>query len=230
VHAKLRHAQRGQAIVETVIFLPMFLLALFGIMWAVQAAVQYERVESAVRYAGLVTQRQNPYADFSMYSMYAQVNSAVIPTLTCVIPLTTPLSDAAPTYASAQTVTASSPFWTPSSPAATCPYAALIGLPAGTGLVQDVIIGLQEPSVTSNVTVNGPLANTLGALTSSRAGAYFFTQIGVNTIMACYANLNKQVALSLDYTTDPASAVAPTALGSTVTPIALVPSSSCTTL
>jgi Flp pilus assembly protein TadG len=56
MHAKLRHAQRGQAVVETVLFLPMFLLALFGVMWTAQAAVQYERTQSAVRYAGLIAQ------------------------------------------------------------------------------------------------------------------------------------------------------------------------------
>ena len=117
----MKHAQRGQAVVETVIFLPMFLIALFGIIWTVQAAVQSERVESAVRYAGLISQQANPYVDYSLYSMYTQLGSTLIPTVTCISPITAPLSDAAPTYASTHISTvASAPFWTPASAQPSC--------------------------------------------------------------------------------------------------------------
>jgi Flp pilus assembly protein TadG len=134
--------------VETVLFLPMFLLALFGVMWTAQAAVQYERTQSAVRYAGLIAQSDSPYADYSLYSMYTQLPATTLPTLTCNMPqaVLDTLSDASPTYSSAQTVTASPPFWAGANPSDVCPTPGLVGIPAGTGLAQDVLLTERIPS------------------------------------------------------------------------------------
>jgi hypothetical protein len=226
------HAQRGQAIVETVVFLPMFLLALSGTIWAVQTAVQYERVESAVRYAGLISQRANPYMDYSLYAMYMQLGKTAVPGVTCVTPLSDPLSDAAPTYSSATTPTASAPFWTPANnPQPTCATGSLVGIPAGTALAQDVILSQQQPGMISSVTVPPFLQPALGArLTTPEADEHFFRPIGVNLILGCYASLNKQVTSSLEYTTDTSADVTPVALNSTVTALTPAPDPSCTNL
>jgi hypothetical protein len=228
----MRHAQRGQAIFETVIFLPMFLLALFGMIWAVQAAVQYERSESAVRYAGLVSQVANPYADYSFYSLYTQIGSSAIPTITCVQPLTDPLSDAAPTYTSPQTTTQSPPFWTPASAIPGCAgpnSAGIVGIQAGTGLDQDVLFSQQYPSIISQVSVPSALQSTLGTLSSANSSERFFRPVGIDVILACYSTLNTQIDKSLNYSTDTSPANTPIALGGTVVPITLVPNSNCTT-
>src|SRR5579872_2831353 len=60
VQVSLR-AQRGTAMVESAIFMPLFLLILFGIIWAVQSSVQSERVQIAVRYGGFVSNEAAPY-------------------------------------------------------------------------------------------------------------------------------------------------------------------------
>jgi Flp pilus assembly protein TadG len=227
----MRHAQRGQAIVETVVFLPMFVLVFFGIIWSVQAAVQSERVQSAIRYAGLISQRANPYADYSLYSMYGQLGSLTLPAVPCTIPLTDALSDAAPTYSSATAVTASTPFWTPAkSPQGSCTNNGLYGFAAGTGFAQDVILSEQQPGMTSSIPVPPTLVAAMGtALTSFYANGYFFKGVGENVLVACYASLNKQVTSSLQYGTDTSTADLPVALGAVVTPIYLTANTACTT-
>jgi hypothetical protein len=236
MHAKLSHAQRGQAVVETVMFLPMFLLALFGIMWTAQAAVQYERTQSAVRYAGLIAQSDSPYADYSLYSMYTQLAATTLPTLTCNMPqaVLDTLSDAAPTYSSGETVTASPPFWSGASPSKLCPTPALVGIPAGTGLAQDVLLTERNPSVTSTINVPSPLTNALGTSTSITASGYFFKTVGVNTIVGCYSNLKTQIKTSLNYAhaveLDVSAAPMPVALSNAFATIALTPRASCTVL
>jgi hypothetical protein len=228
----MKHAQRGQAIFETVLFLPMFLLALFGMIWAVQAAVQYERVESAVRYTGLVSQEANPYAQYSFYALYEQLGSTTLPTFTCLTPLTTPLSDSAPTYTSTQATTASAPFWSPTTSSSGCSGpnpAGIMGIQAGTGLAQDFIINQQYPSVLSSIAVPSYLKSTLGPLTSASASERFFQPVGINVILACYATLNSQINISLNYADDTSSATTPTALGNTVTAITPAASANCLT-
>jgi hypothetical protein len=230
------NAQRGQAVLETMLFLPMFLLALFGMIWAVQAGVQYERAESAVRYAGLISQQANPYADYSFYAMYTQLGSTTIPTVACVVPLTDPLSDAAPTYNSAHTTTASSPFWTPTggtSPGPGCSApnpASIVGIQAGTGLTQDLLLTQQNPYVSSSVNVPPALRSALGSLSSTQANERFFRPVGIEIVLGCYATLNTQINASLNYTTDTSSPnTAPPQLSSTITPITPAAAASCLT-
>jgi hypothetical protein len=224
----MRDAQRGQAIAETVVFLPMFLLSLFGIIWAVQAAVQYERIESAVRYAGLVSQHADPYSDYSLYSMYTQLGSTLMPTVTCVTPLTTPLSDAAPTYSSIYLTPTSNPFWQPYAATPRCSSSGIIGIEHGSALTQDVILSEQEPGMTSKINAPSYLTSALGTTTSMTAQTYFFRPVGVNVILACYSALNTQIQHSLQYATDTSAATTPAALGSTVTALTPTISSNCT--
>lgn len=224
MHAKLIHAQRGQAVIETVVFLPMFLLALFGIIWAVQAAVQYERTESAVRYSGLISQYINPYTDYSLYSMYNQLGSSTLPAVSCGTILTTPLSDGTPTYTSVSGTT----FFSPTTSSSSCLSSGFVGWPSGTGLTQDVILSQVKPSVTSNLSVPTQLRSTLGTLTQSSADGRFFKPVGINTIMACYPSLNQQVTISLQYASDTSLAVLPVALPSTVTALTPAANAACT--
>jgi Flp pilus assembly protein TadG len=237
MHAKLNHTQRGQAVVETVMFLPMFLLALFGVMWTVQAAVQYERAQSAVRYSGLIAQSDSPYADYSLYAMYSQLPATTLPVLTCNQPqaVLDTLSDASPTYTSPEVPTASAPFWAPAAPPSqTCPTPALVGIPAGTGLTQDMLLTERNPSVTSTVNVPAALTNMVGTSTSVTATGYFFRTVGVNTIVGCYSNLKTQIKMSLNYANavvnDTSAATVPVALANSFATIALTPRTTCTTL
>jgi len=204
-----RHAQRGQALIETVIVLPIFLLALFGMLWAVQIAVQSERVQSAIRYTWSISQRTNPYGSFSFYSMYSQLGVTSVPTVPCTTPLVDPLSDAQRTYTS----TASPPFFSPlATPTPGCLvtgylfYYGANGTTGGSG--QDVLVSVQEPTITSTVAVPTALASTIGSIFSTASTAFVYQQIGLNVLLACYPGLNTLVNKSLDKDTD--TSIAPT--------------------
>jgi hypothetical protein len=64
----MKRFPRGQALTETTIALPLFLMGLFGVMWAVREGAMSERVQMGVRYGGVVTQLSNPYASYSLYA------------------------------------------------------------------------------------------------------------------------------------------------------------------
>jgi Flp pilus assembly protein TadG len=72
----LRRGERGQAVVETAIFMPIFLLALFGMFLAVTQGAMIERVQLGVRYGGLISGIQNPYTSTSLYAMYATLDGS----------------------------------------------------------------------------------------------------------------------------------------------------------
>lgn len=66
--------QRGQALVETAIFMPFFLLCLFGLIWAVQASSVAERSQFGVRSGGVIASNYQPYKAYSLYSIYATID------------------------------------------------------------------------------------------------------------------------------------------------------------
>ena len=76
---------RGQALVETAIALPVFLLVMFGVVWSLQVGVLGERVEMVARYGGMVSARINPYQQYSLYAVYSAAGGAP-PATSCVKP------------------------------------------------------------------------------------------------------------------------------------------------
>lgn len=206
------HAQRGQALIETIIFLPMFLFALFGMLWAVRIAVQSERVQSAIRYNWSISQRTNPYGSLSFYSMYSQLGVTTAPPVTCTTPLVDPLSNAQPTYTS----TASPPFFSPlATPTPSCRYTGYLFYYAATrlngstdGSAQDVLVSVQEPTIQSTVAVPVQLARTVGMTSSTASTAFVYQQAGLNVILACYPGFNTLLNKSLDIATDTSAAPA----------------------
>jgi hypothetical protein len=197
-----RHTERGQAIIETVIFLPIFLLALFGMLWAVKIAVQSERVQNAIRYTWSISQRTNPYGSFSFYSMYSQLAVTAVPSVTCKKPLVDPLSDAQPTY----TATASTPFFSPLvTPTPNCLNTGYMFYYGNSGTAQDVLVSVQEPTITSTVAVPTTLTSTIGSSSSTASTAFVYQQVGLNVLLACYPGLNTLVNKSLAIATDTSS-------------------------
>jgi hypothetical protein len=225
----MRHYERGQAVVETAIFLPTFLLLLFAIIWAAQAAVQYERTQSSLRYSSLVSQHTSPYLDFSLASMYSQLGSTAVPDASCsatgTTPLTAPLSDAAPTYVStAGNTTVSPPFFSPSTSGVatpTCVAANYWGIKSTSWVVSDSIFNIQERQITSPLNIPPYLAKVFGTFTSVTATQYFYKQVGINVLLACYPDFNALVTSNLKPTLTASS-------GGTPTPI--LGSGSCTSL
>src|ERR1700735_4951394 len=79
--------QRGQALIETAIMLPIFLFTMYGIMYASNTGALWERAQLGVRYAGVLSAESNPYLDYSLYTLYNNLNgNSFVPTQSCFTP------------------------------------------------------------------------------------------------------------------------------------------------
>src|ERR1700677_3057006 len=81
------HRQRGAALLETALVLPVLLGALYAVVWGIRVGVVTERSEQVVRYAGVLEQQQNPYLDYSLYTLYNNLGGVSnVPTQPCAVP------------------------------------------------------------------------------------------------------------------------------------------------
>ncbi len=187
-------SERGVAMVEAAIFLPFFLLLLYGVIWAVQSSVQSERVQIAVRYSGLISNEAAPYVGYSLYGLYNAVLSPAV-TTAC----TAPTADALTNSGTFPGPT-SAPFWSPvGTTTGSCSKnsATLSG-----GSLDSPFLFLQTTSnISANVTVPGPLVASLGASTSTlTATQNFIDTPDLPTLMSCYSELDTAVAQSIEGT------------------------------
>ena len=67
------HAQRGQTLIETALFLPFLLLAMFGIIYFSQYGVLQERSAQGARFASLIDNGSDT-SGFTLESMYAELH------------------------------------------------------------------------------------------------------------------------------------------------------------
>ena len=65
-----RHKERGAALIESAIALPVALLTMYGVLYGTQLGTINERVQSAVRYTGVLATQSQPYHDYSLYMLY----------------------------------------------------------------------------------------------------------------------------------------------------------------
>jgi hypothetical protein len=72
----VRHS-RGQAVLETVIAMPLILLGLFAVIWAMKDASLSARAQQAVRYGGMIDSLSQPYVAYSLYAIYATIDNVV---------------------------------------------------------------------------------------------------------------------------------------------------------
>lgn len=199
----LRNAQRGQALAETAIALPLFLLVLYGIIWAVQAGVTNERVQIAVRYSGLVSNETSPYMQYSMYALYDNLEGvASPPTTSCSAPTTDALLNSGQ-FPGPQTA----PFWQPSGATSGTCSAGEQSIKGG-GLAQPEIFNHTLSSITSQTSIPGALQSAMGTqMQNVSAAQNYLDSPGLGTVFTCYRELDDAVSESLQNTApDPASA------------------------
>lgn len=231
MRTKSMHHQRGQAMIETAVFLPLFLLVLFGVIWAVQSSVQYERSEISVRFSGIISDEASPYQQYSLGALY----------------------DGLPGIAGAEVYTCASPgpdalqndptnliFPGPKSPSFFRPLNgnSTVGTctqgPAhlsGGALTQAQLFIHTQSSITPQISVPGFLQNFMGATQNLSATQNFFDGPDVQTLLACYNDnstddLGMVVEDSLAHTTMNAIA-APTPLPDSPVTTALSLSGTC---
>jgi hypothetical protein len=210
-------ASRAQAIAESVIFLPLALLTLWGMIWAAQYSLSAERVQSSLRYSGLIANQIDPFQQFSMYVLYsAAVASAnPLPSATCNGTTTDALTDSN-TYPGPATV----PFFENSpAPAATgCvntdTQEGSYQTVGGVSLTNPALINSNVPEVTTNISVPAFMQSLFGGATRLPATAKlnFMQPAGMGTMLTCFPALQTSIGSSLAPTaqsTSPASTPAP---------------------
>ncbi len=195
---RCRHAERGQATLETAIFLPAFLLVLFGVIWTVQSSVINERAQVAVRFSGLVSDEANPYHQYSLGALYDGLPGiAPAEVYTCITPGPDALTNN-PTNGT---------FPGPQSPSFFQPTGTVNGtctpgpthLSGGT-MASPMLFVHTQSTVTTSVSVPSYLQSALGANQNLSATQNFFDGPDVQTILACYAELGTAVEQSLQHT------------------------------
>jgi hypothetical protein len=208
-HRFLTHRARGQALIETAIALPVFLLAMFGVIWALQTGVLGERVELVARYGGMVSAEQNPYQQYSLYAAYSAASGFPLGTV-CATPPPDLVQNSGPLAAPA---TATQPFWQPSS---TATAQAVCGKTlAGTGLSAPMMLGRNAVTVSASSDVPTTLQPFAGTQTQRTATMNAFHSPDMATLVGCYSELQLAFEHSVDPATDPASASQlPTAMSS----------------
>jgi hypothetical protein len=188
---------RGQALVETALALPVFLLIMFGVMWAMQTGVLGERVELVARYGGMVSAEINPYQQYSLYAAYSAAAGAPLAT-SCTAPPSGLLGDAAPLAAPA---TPTLPFWQPAANTAAAAVTCSKTLASSAALSAPMMLGHASITVNASTDVPNTLQAVAGAQTQRGATLNEFQSPDMATLVGCYGELQA----AFEHSTDPAS-------------------------
>jgi hypothetical protein len=188
----VRHAERGQALVETTIAIGGFLLALYAIIWVAQTAVIAGRLQLGVRYGSVITSEISPYVDYSLYAVYNSVGSPSLPAYTCtpapagILSGTQPLPG--PTAA---------PFWQPTASSVSAACTMTLGTYSQYTLNRPFLIEQSQQTFSASQPVPHYLAAALGASTAMSASARAFRTPDVATVAYCFPALATAVHRSL---------------------------------
>lgn len=191
------HGQRGQALVETAIFLPVFLLVLFGMMWVVQFSVLNERAQIGVRYSGLISNESSPYDGFSLYSIYNNVGGRTqSATTTCATPPPDAYSND-PSNGAFPGPT-SQPFWQPTGPTTGSCTEGRVPITDSSLTVPMLLVNtFSQTSTLKQTTTNLPTAISGLRTTTLSAQQNFVNTPDIASIMQCYPEIETAVNNSI---------------------------------
>ncbi|MDB5027204.1 MAG: hypothetical protein JWO66_893 [Candidatus Eremiobacteraeota bacterium] len=213
---------RGQALIETAIALPVFLLVMFGVIWALQTGVLGERVEMVARYGGMVSAESNPYQQYSLYAAYSAAAGSPIAT-PCATPPPGLLENGVPLAAPAKGTPA---FWQPSGSSTITTASCGRTIANGAGLSTAMMLGRSSITVSASSDVPKTLQPFAGATTQRSATMNAFRSPDMATLVACYSELQTAFERSVDPTTDPSPPTVPQPITSLPTG-SLILSGSC---
>jgi hypothetical protein len=182
---------------ETAIAMPLFLLGLYGVMWAMQDASMSARVQLAVRYGGTIDSLQQPYLAYSLYEMYATLDNVVPSSNTACYP-GDPI----------QLTSGYASFWLPASSAAlVTPCSSTLSFISGSETYsQPVILRNDYSSIAATTSVNGYVSRAAlhgATATTVRAAQNFFRPPEIGVLMTC-TTLGAAAKLSLEGKSDTA--------------------------
>lgn len=178
-------ASRGQALIETALALPVFLVAMFGVMWALQSGVLGERIQLVARYGGMVSAEINPFQQYSLYGMYAAASNGAA-SVACNAPPADLLANGAPLTAPAP---AAQPFWQPSTGSTVTTTTCTRTYSTAPGLSTPKIFGSAKVSVNATNDVPAILQPFLGATVPWSATMNQMRSPDMAAMAACYPAL-----------------------------------------
>jgi len=192
----MRHDERGQALLETAIFLPVALTVLFAIIYFSRFGVLAGRAESAARYGALIAYNSTPaYSAADIYTAIATGGTALAPCPANVVPDT--IAAVSGQYGAGGATP--SPYWRPDAAATTACTHTVIGyggpawaaLQRVTNTRQAVAAGVVAPPFLCGV-VGGGINNASASLGYVRSDP-------PSVIMYCVGGAEVAAALGFTY-------------------------------
>ena len=185
------HAQRGQALVETALFLPIALLLLFAVLHFARLGVLEERAQSAVRYGATVS--YEGASQIGAAQIYATIAANAAPSAACPAAVVT---DTLGALNGAQSGSQAQGFWkTDSVPAATCAVSTAGFTATATDAYRYVAVSAH--SVTGTLTVPAYAVATFGAKGNIAASLGYVHTASPGLIMYCTSHVGASVAAAL---------------------------------
>ena len=184
------HAQRGQALVETAIFLPVALLLLFAVLYFSRFGVLEERAQSAVRYGATVS--YEGATPMGAAQMYAAVSANAAPSGVCPTGVAT---DTVSALGGSQSGTQAQGYWKPDSAAASTCAVATAGFTApATDAYRYFTVS--NHSVSATLVVPAYISAIVGPHGVAAALGYVHTDSPA-MIMYCTSHVGASVAAAL---------------------------------
>jgi hypothetical protein len=193
------HAQRGQALLELVISVPLFVFILLALLTVIAISVQSERLPQALRYNGLVAQQFDPNANYSLYVLYENAGTSTLVYPACVSPTNSTVPGGSGILGGTAPLPGSNiaPFWAPyAAPVGSCVSSGPTGFGASSyGLFNDLLLQYDQTTLTTSAW--GPLKSLFTSAVSLTANANFFSSPGLPLVLGCYPTLNTIILNSL---------------------------------
>ncbi|TAM56263.1 hypothetical protein EPN52_14190 [bacterium] len=195
-------ARRGQALVETALFLPLMLLALFSIVYFGRYGVLDERAQSAIRYGSMISYTQGGV--YSAANIYAAMQYGPQGPLPCASNVANDTA-AALTQALPNTGPTAQPYWRPDGAAAQA-NCAISGLGfGGPDYMAFHYFTVTRQSLTAGVSVPTVLQSLLGTTGMVRAQTGFAHADPPGMIMYCSFEVGQRTAAALGFNYTPPS-------------------------
>ncbi len=202
-----QHGIRGQAVFETAIAVPLFLIGLFGVIWAFRTGMISEQVQQSVRYGGLVSALSNPYEQYSLYTVYQTIDQ------------TPPAHERDCVGGAANVVSQGhSNFWQPTATPSSSPSCGLAIIFPSAGVTSPVFLFSDYVNVNASPQLEGSRGWLTFGNNTTYASQNFFRSPDVGILVEC-SHLGFAVKRSLEGEGDPYTPITPpTPFPQTVTP------------
>lgn len=187
--------QRGQAVVETAISLPLYLLMLFTMFWAIKYAILSEHIESDARYTQQILDSGNIYTEYSIASLYDATSGTPRFMIVCAQPPSGLLLSSQPIVNNGITFPGLS-LWTASSTIQSCStdHQALF---TSDGYESNLLLGFQTASIAATYSTTFGMSNVFAPMTLQSQSISNYQAASVADIELCYPELFSTVSSSL---------------------------------